>query len=378
MRRWPAILFKLAVPVCMITLGPEGCDSSPIERGGREAALGARPSALATFPMQAAAEELATPKTHPAIGSEPWDFAGVRGQRISTPGYRLHTTIQQADMLALLPVFMEAALAHYTSALGPLPPPREPLESYLLGTRREWEAKTREILPDQASTYLSLGRGGFTTRGVAVLYDIDDYGGSDTLAITAHEGWHQYTQRMFRDSLPVWLEEGIATYMEGFQAREGEPPVFLPWKNRERFSALRYGVRRDRLIPLRELVRRTPQTFITESTDDLLLYYAQVWALTHFLVEGEGGRYAMALRSLVQDALAGRIDDRLRTTLTLQTARHRRQAQFTRTGDWAIREFFNSDLAEIEAQYDAFIRAITANPQARELIRSGKSPLPRE
>ena len=52
--------------------------------------------------------------------------------------------------------------------------------------------KTREILPQQASSFRNLGRGGFTTRGIAVLFYIDYWRSRehhDTLAIAAHEGW---------------------------------------------------------------------------------------------------------------------------------------------------------------------------------------------
>ena len=56
------------------------------------------------------------------------------------------------------------------------------------------------ILPDKASSFEGLGRGGFTTNGIAVLYDIDGYGWHhDTLALGAHEGWHQYVQTTFKD-----------------------------------------------------------------------------------------------------------------------------------------------------------------------------------
>ena len=82
-------------------------------------------------------------------------------------------------------------------------------------------------------------------------------------AIAAHEGWHQYTQTTFQNPLPVWLEEGLACYMEGFGwNREGTgTPTFNAWKNPERFDALARAYRENRLQPLDSLFRYAPQDF---------------------------------------------------------------------------------------------------------------------
>jgi hypothetical protein len=39
-----------------------------------------------------------------------------------------------------------------------------------------------------------------------------------------------------------------------------------------------------------DLTRSTPQELIARDANAALFYYAQVWALVHFLNEGEGGR----------------------------------------------------------------------------------------
>ena len=40
------------------------------------------------------------------------------------------------------------------------------METYIFGDRRQWRAKTREMLPDHADAFNNLGRGGFSTHGV--------------------------------------------------------------------------------------------------------------------------------------------------------------------------------------------------------------------
>src|SRR6185503_10436721 len=100
---------------------------------------------------------------------------------------------------------------------------------------------------------------------------IDRWGYSrDTLAIAAHEGWHQYTQETFKHQLPIWLEEGIATYMEGYRSSRDAEPEFLPWANFERRDALRDAVRSKKLIGMDELLTRSPQSFLSHSKDSLL------------------------------------------------------------------------------------------------------------
>ena len=265
---------------------------------------------------------------------------------------------------------MEAALDHYVRVLGPLPKPDEQMKSYLFRTRDQWSEYTRLRLPNEAATYLKIGRGGYTTGRETVFYDI----GGDTFVIAAHEGWHQYTQTVFKHGLPIWLEEGLATFMEGFLP-EKDRIEFLPWHNRERYRALRNVVEEGRLLPLTRLVNGSPQSFLNEGgRSPLLAYYAQVWGLTHFLNEGEGGKYRKALREVLQDAAHGRLTGRLATSTNIPTARNRHMAASGRSGPWLILAYFNRDLDVIEKEYEAFVRQITMRENRIKVWR-GESPV---
>jgi len=295
----------------------------------------------------------------PAVRLDPWSFASYPGWLISTPSYRIHTTIEHERVRDRLPRFMEAALQRYTTALADLPAPREPMDAFIFHDRRQWTAKARELLPDQQDMIDRLGRGGFATQGLSVLYYIDRGGRDrDTFSITAHEGWHQYTQRTFRNSLPIWLEEGIATWMEGHQFRGDSEPVFLPHLNWERRYALRRGVRARRLIPMEDLLSHTPQHFLSRSKEDLLLYYGQVWALTRFLVEYDDGRYRPVLATILQDAAAGRLDATLLRSPMVIAAGGRRHIVSGAKGRWLVLAYLHDDLSAFEAEYRAFVERI--------------------
>jgi hypothetical protein len=321
----------------------QGCSSK-----SREPALGVRP--------EVRAEALSVDQ----IKFTPWSFADCDGQLISTPHYRIYTTMDEPRVTDRLAGFYERALEHYTTALAELPGPDAPLTTYLFKNRQQWQLKTQQMLPEQAGMFTNLGRGGFTTKGISVLYYIDFWSGfpRDTLAIAAHEGWHQYTQQTFKHQLPIWLEEGVATFMEGYRVIDGEPQ-FQAWANPERREALNAAVRSGQLISLDELLTRTPQSFLDNGKNRLLRYYSQVWGLTRFLAEGEDGRYRQSLALLLSDAAHGRLAGRL-----LSSAGPPRARTGNRIGTTVIYEYFNHDLAEFEMQYMAFIRKI-AEPNTR-------------
>jgi hypothetical protein len=293
------------------------------------------------------------------VERQPWSFGGYDGQIVVTPHYNVYTTLSRRSVLERLPLFLERGLVHYRTALGRLPSPSDRMETYLFDSRNQWEAKTRQMLPDQAGTFLTLGRGGFTTRGTSVLYYI---GRKDTLAIAAHEGWHQFSQRALGNQIPLWLEEGIATYMEGYVSYPDGVPRFRPWANLERYHTLRRAVRKDRLIPLSELLQRTPQSFLADGKTQLLVYYGQVWALVHFLAGGEAGRYRAALQRLLLDAARGNLAGRERTP-------GRR-----RLGPGVLTAYFDTDLEAFEHRYLQFVHRIVRTGGRNQVVQ-GRSPL---
>jgi hypothetical protein len=304
------------------------------------------------------------------LGVEPWTYESSEGKVISTLSYRILTTVSKTSMIERMPAFMETALIHYTTALGPLPRPTSAMETYLMGTRPQWARMTQRFMGDQADTYLQIQRGGFSSGGRAILYDI---GPRDTFAIAAHEGWHQYTQKTFRNPLPVTLEEGIATYMEGFrwQSMESDRPNFLPWCNWERYEQLRHAERQGKLVSLDRLMHSSPQELMAGDPDNALVYYAQAWALIHFLNEDGAGQYRPALHAMVRDAADGRLVAKIQKELGSRAA----GAYLQRHGGVDLLAVYTGRSAQdLDADYQAFIKLIV-KPGARQKIAMGRSPM---
>lgn len=292
-----------------------------------------------------------------------WDFMGVEGNLLETPNWEIYTTVENERMLELLPRFYEAALDRYMTSFGELPPPPHSMATYLFGDRRQWKNKTRMMLPELASSFEGLGRGGFTINGVAVLYDIDDHmWDRDTLALAAHEGWHQYAQTTFQQQLPPWLDEGLATTMEGFRIRRGTL-VFTADSNRERLYRLREATRNNSLIPLNELLEGDPHEFLAQGKSKLLTYYAQVWAMARFLSEGENERYLPSLQMVLILAVEG---DLYRQLLRSDTSGRQSLTPGEVTGRMLVEAFFNDDFEAFTASYDAYVLELTKrNPYRR-------------
>ncbi len=310
------------------------------------------------------------------ISTQPWTFQGQPGTLTRTPNYRLYSTATNERLMRRLPGFAESAMHNYRNTLASLPAPPLKLDTFLMADRRQWQQLTVEHMGAAAETYLRIQRGGFAARGQGFFYDI---GPHDTLAITAHEGWHQYTQRTFKHPLPVWLEEGIAAFMEGFTAHPIDPDgvEFRPWANSERYNQLRIAATRNLsdpkaggLMSLEQLLTATPQDLIAHSSQGTLTYYAQVWALVHFLHEGADAKYRGHLASLLTDAAEGQLVRQMAQTMGQQALRSVR----SRHGPDVFLVYFNSDLDTASREFDAFIDEIT-RPGAKNLIVQGRSPL---
>src|SRR5205085_11407269 len=120
-------------------------------------------------------------------------------------------------------------------------------------------------------------------------------------------------------------------------------------------EALRDAVRSRHLIGLDDLLTRSPQSFLNDSKDALLVYYAQVWALTRFLAEGEDGRYKPALAALLTETADGKLVGRMMTSTVSAGTRRHGVGAVSRVGPAIAQEYFNRDLAECEKQYLAFV-----------------------
>ena len=354
-----------AVCVSVSLLG--GCASSQ-----RAPAQGAAPAGAGgnTGAGQASGTRAGTPGLPPGVlRVDPWSFDGQTGSVYHTATFSIYTTEKAPIITDRLPLFMEAALDQYTSAVAPLPRPSARLESFVMGSRTQWQRLTLAMLGERGRTLTYIERGGFASGGRAFLFDIGD---ADTLSLAAHEGWHQYTQSTFAQRLPTWAEEGIATLMEGYRWT-GDRAIFSGWANVERFDHLREVIAKGEALSLAEILTATPEGLMQRGFQGPVAYYSQLWALVHFLREGEGGKHRAQFHRLVSDAAAGRLG--LAVSVQLQDAR---AAGMIATGAPAggatvFRAYFG-EAGSLDAAYRSFVAQVLATG-SRQAIVAGRSPL---
>ena len=340
------------VPVIIALLALAGCTGPTGERIARE-------NDQSPAPAPASAAALASP-ARAVLSADPWTYEGVRGQVVRTRHYRIFTTETDPLLAGRLPGFLELALEHYRTAITPLPAPDLRLDAYLMDNRPQWARLAQRLLGERAAPFLRIQRGGFATRGVGVYYDL---GAFDTLAIAAHEGWHQYTQRVFAERLPTWLEEGVATYMEGHRWI-GPTPVFLPWANLERYDQLRAALAADRLPTLEELI--VSRGALGQAEEAGLDFYAQAWAVTHFLASER----REGLARLLTDAAEGRLARVVRAAAQRSPSE---PIQGPASLQRALFEAYFGDLSAAAVEFDRFARGVVA-PGGRGDVTDGRPP----
>ncbi len=322
-----------------------------------------------------AAKNAGTPRTIDSGGVirqvQPWTFAGADGQLVTTDRFRIYITERDALVASRMPGFMEAALDNYTHALGPLPQPKERLETFIMGSRGQWREIVLHMLGARGQAFVtSIQRGGVTYAGRSYLFGI---GSADTMNLASHEGWHMYTQSTFQEPIPLWLEEGIASFMEGHRWT-GATVAFAPWANLERFDQLRRAAAANTLLRLPDLLSTPPQDLVTQGVGDTALtYYAQVWALVHFLREGAGGKYRAGFEQLLADAAAGQMSQAISIKLREKGLPEARSLS-RRLGSQVFQAYFNSDMATAEVEYRSFLNKVV-EPGSRQAVVAGTSPL---
>ncbi len=142
-----------------------------------------------------------------------------------------------------------------------------------------------------------------------------------------HEYFHFLVKNTFQTSvLPLWLNEGLAEYFQTFRMKNEQKAVF----GEVRENHLRL-LRQYKLIPLKTLSAIDYQSLNKMNENEKSLFYAQSWALVHFLMQKNGGS----------------IDTMLRKYLALSAE--------NKSPEIAFEESFKSNYAETEINLETYI-----------------------
>lgn len=315
---------KLTKILIIAALGLAGCESDPGS-------------------SQPARMSIAT-----ALRSESWTYRGNRGQKVITPHYNIYTTLQSEEMIERLSLTMEGALVHYRALVPGVPMSDRAMDCYVFGTRKEWAYFTAENTGSDAKIYLQINRGGYTVRDWYVAYFIGDL---STYSVAAHEGWHQFAARHFRNRLPPFLEEGIATQFENISWRM-DTPTWNIGVNANRALRLRQAMDNNTLYPLDKLITMHAGDVVGMKGESIEAFYSQNWAFVKFCLEADGGRYKPAFQKLLADTANGTLFDPFGRQLSPGMGWN------PNTVKPILEHYLGADLSTINAAYLRYIKRI--------------------
>jgi tetratricopeptide (TPR) repeat protein len=142
-----------------------------------------------------------------------------------------------------------------------------------------------------------------------------------------HEYVHFLISNSFRRSrIPPWFGEGLAEYYDQF-AIEGDIRVFLGNVNSSHVNTLQ----RSTLIPLDTFFRIDHYSLNQQGSHGANIYYAQAWALMHYMFHGPGGDRSKQVDAFMRALLQGEDDEE------------------------AFRRSFQMDFAEMERELRRYI-----------------------
>ncbi|HEY0140464.1 MAG TPA: tetratricopeptide repeat protein [Thermoanaerobaculia bacterium] len=123
--------------------------------------------------------------------------------------------------------------------------------------------------------------------------------------------YHELTHHFLRNTVgdpPLWLNEGLAEYYSTFTAKGGNVSVGLPLPQHVKW------LRDNQLAPLEDHFAVDRQSREYSETPRQVAFYAQSWALVHYLLHGPRDRHDQ-LGQFIEQLRAGKShEEALRTT----------------------------------------------------------------
>ncbi|HEY0077534.1 MAG TPA: tetratricopeptide repeat protein [Pyrinomonadaceae bacterium] len=119
-----------------------------------------------------------------------------------------------------------------------------------------------------------------------VSFSIDQRRRGSPYFIMVHEYVHLLVKNNFRNA-PLWFNEGLAEYYSTLQASDGGRKLTLGKAIPSRLQTLRTS---DRLLPLETLLGIDHESPFYNERDKRTVFYAESWALVHYLLNGDAGR----------------------------------------------------------------------------------------
>ncbi|MEK7469875.1 MAG: tetratricopeptide repeat protein [Planctomycetota bacterium] len=179
----------------------------------------------------------------------------------------------------------------------------EKLTLYAFGGFNDYRRHCAERKADS-----NINAAGFATSDSPVVAGWNKTGNHQNFLKTmVHEAAHLY---YFRTSTPTglksWHAEGLATYFEGFQRKDGK--WLFTYANTERLAFAKRAFSDGSALSLKDLMAADALVLINSDGQKALTFYAQCWSLNYFLSQTSDEAYRTAYKEYRMSVEAGKSD----------------------------------------------------------------------
>jgi tetratricopeptide (TPR) repeat protein len=165
------------------------------------------------------------------------------------------------------------------------------------------EKSLSELLPEYWAKGHSHVAGYFAYRMDQFYIAVNlDAQGENPLSTVYHEYYHSLTMP-YVPNLPTWLAEGLAEFFGNTEIRGSDA------KMGKADAALLVELRQNKLIPLDVLFKVTKSSPYYNEQNMTSLFYAESWALTHYLLLADNQSHRLALMDFARAVSQGESTD---------------------------------------------------------------------
>ena len=211
---------------------------------------------------------------------------------LESRAYRIHTNLS-AEEAREFGRHMDLIYQEYDDRFAVLHGnDRDKQNLYLLRTRADYIRVMGEFGIDATST------GGvffWGSRGSGLATWVEGLSREQVFNTLQHEGFHQFAHSKMGTELPLWVNEGLAEYFGS--AIVVKDKVRLGIVDADRIEKLRQAIDARRAIDFDELLNTDSQQWFNNMNSGSPkghLQYDQSWAIVHFLIHGDRGKYQKA------------------------------------------------------------------------------------
>jgi tetratricopeptide (TPR) repeat protein len=194
---------------------------------------------------------------------------------VNSPNFQIMSTmsIEEVSKLAIDLERFRVIIARFTNA----PPSDSPIPTKIFAfeKERDFQRFTRD---SNAAGWMSPGM-----RSNVIAFA--DYRRMDSSQIIRHEYIHFVLNNATTIEYPTWYSEGFAEYMSTFEIRKDQELV-IGTAERDRVQVLNWAP----WIPLRRVIAARGLDGFHNDTE-VGVFYAEAWALVHYLQQGREGRH---------------------------------------------------------------------------------------